>query len=208
MVTRTEVEMAYRLLLGREPENENAVNAQIAKKQTLAQLRNEFLNSDEFRSHITPGVKPLDWRRNDINMNAGDHLLDKMMIRIQEQFQFLGETEPYWSVLSDDSFKLENIDQTETDFYATGSSVVEEFKAAISRYDIDISRHQRCFELGCGLGRTTVWLSKLFDEVVATDVSRAHLDCANINLAKYGTVGVSQSGSRQLDSSAGRDVAF
>ena len=65
MVSESDVVMAYRLLLGREPEDPNIVREMARAFHDVAALRAEFMNSPEFRAirNLPPtsdsGCKPL-----------------------------------------------------------------------------------------------------------------------------------------------------
>jgi len=43
-----------------------------------------------------------------------------MFARIVEQWSALGESEPFWSVLSHDRFRVQNIEKTKAEFYVSG----------------------------------------------------------------------------------------
>jgi hypothetical protein len=53
VLTPNEVELAYRLMLGRAPENQDVVYRQIASVKDLDELRQAFLTSDEFKEKIS-----------------------------------------------------------------------------------------------------------------------------------------------------------
>jgi hypothetical protein len=50
MVTREEVEYAYRFILGREPESKEAFRYWMEQESTVEILREKFLNSEEFKN--------------------------------------------------------------------------------------------------------------------------------------------------------------
>jgi SAM-dependent methyltransferase len=188
MVTEADVEQAYRLFLGREPEN-RAVVVECAKaNRNLADLRRTFLNSREFRELLgqpastaaseTPGFKPLIWPESPVETDVSEDLVDRMVERVEQQFQYLGKTEPYWSVISSERYLSRNMAGRENDFFESGKGVVDDLIAALRRYDIDPAAVTKCFELGCGVGRSTVWLAERFPEVIAADISKPHLQIA------------------------------
>ncbi|MCC8167580.1 MAG: hypothetical protein LIQ31_15940, partial [Planctomycetes bacterium] len=51
LVTETDIEYAYKLLLGREPENKDAITTKLGV--SFDQLRESFLNCNEFQNNIT-----------------------------------------------------------------------------------------------------------------------------------------------------------
>jgi methylase of polypeptide subunit release factors len=89
----------------------------------------------------------------------------------------LGQSEPYWSVLTAPEFRGEKF-KHDSIFYETGNINVEEFAAFAARSGFSFSSSQTCFELGCGVGRLTTWLASRFGQVIAADISRHHLDIA------------------------------
>jgi 2-polyprenyl-3-methyl-5-hydroxy-6-metoxy-1,4-benzoquinol methylase len=191
MVARFEVELAYRFFLGREPESAKATNDLAARCRNLAELRQEFMNSDEFKRKIVSPT-PMSWPRSDVEVNVSPEYLQKMMRRVEHSWEELGKTEPYWSVLSHNKFLLANIEQNKDDFFASGRTGVELFTAALRRMGItDLSLHPTCLEYGCGLGRLTIWLADLFEGIVACDISQPHLDAARIMLDQRGISNVS-----------------
>src|SRR6185312_16344062 len=56
----------------------------------------------------------------------------------------------------------------------------------VGRASGDLSGLQTCFELGCGVGRLTVWLAKSFKKVIAADISQPHLHLAREAAAERG----------------------
>ncbi|MDE6567749.1 MAG: class I SAM-dependent methyltransferase [Lachnospiraceae bacterium] len=95
----------------------------------------------------------------------------------------LGEEEPYWSVLTSDEYKMENLN----------SDVVENFYNS-GRYDtscigVTLIRNGRInnlnemknldiVEIGCGCGRITKSLAENFRKVIAVDISKGNLEIA------------------------------
>ena len=126
MVTTTEVEMAYRLILGREPESEKVVAKHAIPNRTLDDLRRSFLTSEEFGVRFgklttaTPndmGCKPLVWTTIQVEVDVSAEHLAKMVERIEREFKHMGETEPHWSVISAEQFKSENIQDNKSEFF-------------------------------------------------------------------------------------------
>jgi SAM-dependent methyltransferase len=178
--------MAYRLILGREPENPDVVDRHALPSRSLAELRRAFLTSEEFGIRFKDlhqkigdsGNKPLVWKPIQVEVDVGHERLMRMVERIEREFKYLGETEPHWSVISAEQFKAENIAGNEAEFFESGKGVVDDLQATAARCGIDLTRYQTCFELGCGLGRSTIWLAEAFPRVIGADISAAHLQMA------------------------------
>ena len=191
--------MAYRLLLGREPENEDVVTAKAAHFESLQDLRANFMDSVEFQEKLKvpmirpgdPGVKPLSWPAAEVEVSVSPAVLRRMVRRIEGEFLDLGATEPHWSVLTSERYRAKNIRENETEFYASGSEAVSQFQAAAARCGLDLSSYKACFELGCGVGRITLWLAQLFPAVTGADISVNHIDLAQAAAIRIGTTNIS-----------------
>lgn len=68
-------------------------------------------------------------------------------------------------------------------FYASGESELKVFDAVLARAGIPSAKLSRCVELGCGVGRVTTPLAKRFANVLALDISSAHLHIARAHAA-------------------------
>jgi SAM-dependent methyltransferase len=119
-----------------------------------------------------------------------DARLQRMIERIEGEFTRLGETEPYWSVLMGEEFKRANFAPHEAEFFAGGKGIVDELRDALRRSGIEPSSNGVCFELGCGVGRSTPWLADVFATVVAADISAAHLAIAEATARRAGKTNI------------------
>lgn len=174
--------MAYRLIMGREPDSEESIQGHMASHESLTQLRGTFFSSEEFRTQVIPGIpsagKPLDWPPIRVETEVPATQLQAMIARVEQNFRHMGETEPHWSVLTDDRYKAENIANTEAEFFESGRGVVENFRATAARAGVDVGAIKNVLELGCGVGRSTIWLARTFPKVFGADVSAPHLKLA------------------------------
>ncbi len=199
MVSEADVTMAYRLLMGREPEDPRVVSAHAAACGSLAELRAEFMSSAEFRGLMgdpglfkgSSGVKPLTFPPIAVEIDVPADILRRMVERIEGEFLYLGQHEPHWSVLTSDRYKADQIDQNEAEFFASGEQSVNEFLLAASRTGLDLSGFRSCFELGCGVGRLTLWLARHFDQVIGGDISESHLEHARAAASRAGQGNIS-----------------
>jgi len=137
------------------------------------------------------GLKPLDWPHIEVEVRASEDQLRAMIERVTSNFEHMGQTEPYWSVLSADRYRVKNIGKNEKEFYRSGKEPVEMFEATAARCGVSLSRKMTCFELGCGLGRSTIWLADIFGRVIGGDVSRPHLTHAADTAQRLGKKNVS-----------------
>ncbi len=182
--------MAYRLIMGREPESEASVMGHVQSHASIEDLRRTFFESEEFRTQVMPGIpaagKPLGWPPILVETDVTPAQLQEMVGRVERNFRHMGETEPHWSVISEDRYKAAQIPGAEREFFESGRGVVREFLATMARCGIDPGQFHDLFELGCGVGRSTIWLAKHFDRVVGADVSAPHLHLAEQAGAVYG----------------------
>lgn len=214
-----EVEMAYRLLLGRQPsasEIRHYTNASLS----LQQLRMSFIRSAEFQEKLSKlqlnagsqsGTKPLTWPALPIEVNVPAPQIELMSRHVERNWQLLGETEPHWSVVTKDAFKQDVIGANEEAFYNTGKSALLLLQAAANRCDVDLSKLSTCLELGCGVGRVTIWLAEMFKQVIAVDISQPHLTLAEAAIGKYARTNIElrkMSSIQQLVHSPNFDLFF
>ena len=102
--------------------------------------------------------------------------------RVQETWEHLGRTDPYWAILSDESKRGGAWDPEE--FYATGSAEIE---ALLSEVGALLPGRRRALDFGCGAGRLTFPLAKHFESVDGVDVARSMLDLARLRSEMGGT---------------------
>jgi 2-polyprenyl-3-methyl-5-hydroxy-6-metoxy-1,4-benzoquinol methylase len=187
MLSAHEVEMAYRLILGREPES-SAVVEDHRRVESLDALRDRFLQSPEFRSRtLRPIQTDIDYcPALKIDTDLEQSVLRKMFERVERCWQGLGNTEPYWSVISADKFRSNTFNSHEAEFYNSGKGEAVRLLAWIARNHIDPASIRTCCEYGCGVGRATGGLSSHFERVFAYDISEPHLNLARQHLLKEG----------------------
>jgi 2-polyprenyl-3-methyl-5-hydroxy-6-metoxy-1,4-benzoquinol methylase len=184
MVNRDAVIFAYRLLFGREPESEAVITHYATEVTDVNQLRELFMNSTEFRENLEkmqtprPPRLPFNGPAMDVELTASTEKLAALFIKTANQWEHLGETQPHWSVLTNESYFQENFHQNSDAFYASGEAELTQFDATLNRAKINSHHFKRCVELGCGVGRVTIPLAQRFEQVTALDISQAHLSVA------------------------------
>lgn len=183
MLTKDEIELGYRLFLGRDPENLSVIlNAQ-QNISTYDELREYFLDSHEFLeivSHHVGTIQNIRLRhpllpRIPVQLNVSPDELDKIFSRISNQWNKLGELDPYWSVLTKDQFRITNFNSNREDFFGSGKYPVDVFLASLRRLNINIKNLKSCLDFGCGVGRVLLYLSPHFNKVYGYDISKSHL---------------------------------
>ena len=199
MVIPEDVTHAYKLFLGREPENAEVVAGFCQSCQTLEQLSRTVMSSPEFMRRMGSSLKKPDFNRHRHPFNlpylpvdtiAAPEVLDQMFERISNQWEHMGATEPYWSIVTQPQNLLSEFDQHSQQFYASGNSACQTFLATLRRSGINPAQLESCLEVGCGVGRVTSYLAVAFSKVIAADISGNHLELAKIHLAEKGVQNV------------------
>lgn len=197
-LTPETVRLAYRLILGREPESEEVVAGSLGYG-TLARLRAAFFASDEFNAlvqgplvqgHASPATVPLDAPPIAVETAIGPDAAATLLAHVERTWRRLGEEQPHWSVLSADQFKPDLIAENEGTFYASGADDAAMLLAVLRRHGFAPDQFPRLLEYGCGLGRVTAHLARVFPFVTACDISRSHLRQAERTLARAGATNV------------------
>ncbi len=208
MVTPEEVSHAYKLFLGREPENADVVASYCQSAQTLEQLSWTFMSSPEFIRRLgstlekTPSKRhrhPFNLPKIPVEIEVSAEVLEQMFERIRMQWEHLGATEPYWSIVTQPQNYMVEFDQHSEQFHASGNSTCQTFLATLRRSGINPDQLDTCLEVGCGVGRVTRYLAEAFSKVIATDISGKHLELAETHLASKGLLNIELQHWQNLD---------
>jgi 2-polyprenyl-3-methyl-5-hydroxy-6-metoxy-1,4-benzoquinol methylase len=192
MINPQDVVNAYRLILGREPESNELVNRYATEISDLNALRDLFLSSSEFRHKFEQIHTPKRFRRGfygpamEVDLDVEPEQLLMLWAKTSAQWHHLGETEPYWSVLTQENYLQSHFQQSREVFYATGEHEAMELDTTLKRHLIAPRPLGLCVELGCGVGRVTSALARRYREVVAIDISAPHLLLAEEELQNQG----------------------
>ena len=109
-----------------------------------------------------------------------------MIHHVKSTWEKLGQSEPHWSVLTHEKFRAVTIEENKDEFFKSGKFNLDIMRATTARYGIRIEDYKDCFELGCGVGRVTIWLSDLFSHVIAADISASHIAIAKQTITEQG----------------------
>ena len=182
-LTASDVTVAYQLFFDREPESAAVIAHHMARHKNLQTFRAALFSSKEFRERfsvapVTSGSKPLNGPYIKVDVDVSDSQLSDMIRLVEGNWEELGRVEPHWSVLTDGQFRSANIQDNKELFYRSGQNSTELMTLAAKRCGLDMSSLSTCLELGCGVGRVTVWLSQHFRSIIAIDISRPHISLA------------------------------
>jgi len=184
----------YRLILLREPENEEVVRHLAQKAISTRILRDTLVRSPEARSQAAfptslqsmTGAEPAQA----IQIEVSPEQQRELFHRVQAVWKRLGETKPHWSVLTGDEFLPDKIEKTVDEFYRSGVSNISTMLRTLERNGIDASKLRSVMDFGCGLGRLSAALSPHFERVIGVDISSSHLTLAREAIAKRGLANV------------------
>ncbi len=154
---------AYRLFLGREPEDLEAAAAAGAQLTSWAEVHDRFTASAEYAGRA--GVRRTSLTGHEPAMEI-DAVTDRDQIadlhaHIRRSWTALGTNQPHHSVLTADAFLPALVDDNLDEFYASGAADVARMEATLRRNGL-AQPAGTCFELGCGVGRITAWLAPRF----------------------------------------------
>jgi SAM-dependent methyltransferase len=201
-ISREIVISAYKGLLGRDPENELAIEAKISNFQSVEDLLRAVVASPEFQSksptYRSIVAKQYTAKRNNIDIFVPESILQKMFARIVEQWSALGDSEPFWSVISHDRFRMQNFEKAKMEFYGSGAETDRLIDVFSERTKVRVPTG-RCLELGCGVGRVTRYLAKRFLHVEGVDISKGNLALAQSYLKQESVDNVSFLLLRQIE---------
>src|SRR5262249_22473332 len=121
-----------------------------------------------------------------IQIQCDEAELRDLLALVQRMWEQLGKEEPYWSVRTQEEFRINNFQKNEERFWNSEQGLAGRMLAWTRRNGIELRREWVCLDYGCGAGRTTRWLCKEFDPVIACDISAPHLALAREKLAQFG----------------------
>lgn len=176
----------YLGLLQRTPDAIGAAaNLETLRSSGLAKLIDNFVNSSEFKAKHSHSSLNLNWS-GPMTVQTGlkEAELASLWAHVAGVWTGLGETDPYWSVLTHERFRSENLSDRAIieDFYQSGQEDVRYLKAFVARSGVSLDSYTNIAEYGCGVGRVTRFLAKEFAHVRAFDISRPHLAAAKLRL--------------------------
>ncbi|HEX5123993.1 MAG TPA: class I SAM-dependent methyltransferase [Rhodanobacteraceae bacterium] len=187
-LTEEDVRYAYRMILGREPESDAVVREQMESHPSFAALREAFIGSNEFRSAAS-GLGPAQQNGFEpalaIDRVEDRETMQRLLDHVAAGWSHYGETDPHWSVLTEDRFRKERLDVNRAAFDALGHDNAERFLATLARNGVTLSGTGHCLELGCGVGRITRWLAPHFARITGVDVSPGHLELARAHVSQF-----------------------
>jgi SAM-dependent methyltransferase len=195
-VSESDVIWAYRTFLGRDPENHRVVlNHRVASN--LRSLCESFIGSAEFkaRSGVTgqgdcrePLAVLLPKLSIDTSANADE--LRHLWTHVRRTWEHLGDKHPFYSVITEERYTPERINESETQFWQSGQIEAEELADYLRDLGLTNLNDAVLLDYGSGVGRVTIPLAAIAREVVAYDLSEPHLKLARERAAVLGRTNI------------------
>jgi SAM-dependent methyltransferase len=111
--------------------------------------------------------------------------------RTDRAWERLGQSDPYFGVISNDAFHTPNLtDDAIDEFFRTGHVHVDKVLAIIRDHIDPQFKPKAALDFGCGVGRIVIPLAAIAEHVTAVDISQSMLDEARRNCAARETVNV------------------
>jgi SAM-dependent methyltransferase len=187
--TEQDIVDIFKLILGRYPEKNSVIEHFVNERMSWKQLLIEILSCHEFKKNTLNKfyTKAVEMYYGadvcPIEVSPDELSLQEMFSRIKYEWEILGDEDPYWSVLMIEDFRAHKLNsKNKVNFYNTAQDTKKVIKNFEQRASVSIN-YNKCVELGCGVGRVTFELNKIFDDVMGLDVSPGNLKIAQ-NLAK------------------------
>jgi 2-polyprenyl-3-methyl-5-hydroxy-6-metoxy-1,4-benzoquinol methylase len=214
-VTIEQVIWAYRILLDREVENLDTIRSHLSAEDVRT-LRGMFLTSAEYLSQTGQTSQPvlaaseaadgalrigrfLDVDKLEVQVEASQDELRAMLSRIAGNWRKFGQEDPHWSVLVDDAYRSDTIQDNLDQFYTTGHQVVQLLGSMLGRAGMPNRRFRKLMDYGCGVGRLTLSLASIAGEAIGVDISPQHLSFADAHAKKIGVNNVTFESIEEVD---------
>jgi predicted O-methyltransferase YrrM len=126
-------------------------------------------------------MRPLDWPPMSVEVITNEATLAALLERVESMFAHLGDG----TTGDANHYLAAMITSRPPEFFEFGKLPIKQFLATLARCGI-VQNFETCFELGCGIGRSTVWLAEHFPKVIAADISGPAVRETRQNLERFG----------------------
>lgn len=195
----TIVDLLYQGILRRPADKAGraAHSAALRSGRSITDLLKLFIDCPEFRAahlvggpsvqNASPRFVPPNAPAMHVECHASPFQLSQISERIGKAWSALGAALPFYSVITQEEYRPENLNGASLDqFWATGEAAAPLIQSMLSRYEFGSPASKICVEYGCGVGRVTFPLARMFKKVHAYDISPAHLKLAEERAAQLG----------------------
>jgi SAM-dependent methyltransferase len=194
-LTKQDAVRLYQILLKRDPESDAISDGVVTRFSNAVDAVKWITKSTEFSNRQEDAARQV-LRKNqdvavvDVQTQCDTPSLELLLERVAQTFGAYGESDPYWSVLTDNRFRMDQVDANKREFFETGRQSAQLLIHAMTRNGIDPSSIRSVLELGCGVGRVTVHLANQFPRVIGVDISHGHLAAARQASESFGKTNI------------------
>jgi SAM-dependent methyltransferase len=191
-ITKSDVIWAYRVFLGRRPENERVVREH-CRASNLRALCETFIDSAEFklkagtagngrfREPLPIFLPPLS-----VDTLADSEELRQLWDRVRRAWESLGNDRPFHSVLTQDRYLPSQFSDAAAEFWQSGEVEAWDLAGHLAGLGLVRLEDAVALEFGCGVGRVAIPLAAIARSVIAYDISERHLEFARKRAAALG----------------------
>ncbi len=105
------------------------------------------------------------------------------ILNTDKHWEILGAAEPYWSVLTWEKFRKDNMsEEARADFFAGGEQYIADMFKTIHQHIDPNFAPERSLDFGCGVGRLLIPIAKRSQSSVGIDVADSMLREARVQL--------------------------
>jgi SAM-dependent methyltransferase len=186
-ITRDEVLWGYRMILGREPESEEALIANMGSDD-LYHLQKRFMGSEEFllkrknyfAEQVSPPVAELPLPPAlEVEYSATLGQLVDCVAKLRSQFSKVGPTSPHFAVGLEAPETLDSIEANLAQFWSTGHAEAQALLQLLARFGLTDLNNKIALEYGCNIGRLSLGLAAGFKQLNSYDMSDGKIKLAN-----------------------------
>jgi 2-polyprenyl-3-methyl-5-hydroxy-6-metoxy-1,4-benzoquinol methylase len=122
----------------------------------------------------------------DVETSVDGETFKRLQSRVEDTWSALGQQNAHWSVITDDRFRKEFLEDNLDMFFQMGISDIDRVEVALNRIGTSMSDISSALDFGCGVGRLSIPLSQRVKRVLGVDISPAHLSEARARIEKLG----------------------
>ena len=155
----------------------------LLKKQLRKQSRENF-NEQDLESAYSLIMRHANAPRLNVETEVSSEIFDELIKNVEATWSRLGQEDAHWSVITNEKFRKDRINDHIDDFFAMGERDIERVEAALNRVNTSLSCIKSALDFGCGVGRLSIPLARRCTHVLGADISSNHLREARENIRR------------------------